>query len=77
MNEKADRILARQKAALEKGAETMWHEMFAQLVIEMMNRNPTLSLAELRNALEDRLAEDATDRITKARCRGALDALRA
>lgn len=64
-------------AELEKAAETMWHDEFAKIVIEQFARNPTLTLEELRRAIEARLAEDGVDRITKAKCRGALEALRA
>lgn len=64
-------------AELEKAAETMWHDEFARIVIEQFARNPTLTLEDLRRALEARLAEDGLDRITKAKCRGALEALRA
>lgn len=63
-------------AALEKAAETMWHDVFAQTVIEQFARSATLTLEDLRRALEARLAEDGTDRLTKAKCRGALEALR-
>lgn len=64
-------------ATLEKAAEAMWHDEFAKIVIEQFARNTTLTLEDLRRALEQRLAEDGTDRITKAKCRGALEALRA
>jgi hypothetical protein len=64
-------------AELEKVAETMWHDEFARVVIEQFARNATLTLEDLRRALEARLGDDSTDRITKAKCRGALEALRA
>ncbi len=64
-------------AQFEKAAETMWHDEFARIVIEQFARNPTLTLEGLRRALEERLAAEGTDRITKAKCRGALEALRA
>lgn len=62
---------------IEKAAEIMWHDEFARIVIEQFARNPTLTLEDLRRALEARLAEDTADRISKAKCRGALEALRA
>ena len=77
MNEKADRILANQNEAIEKAAQSMWHDEFARVVIEQFARNSTLTLEDLRRALEARLADDSTDRIAKAKCRGALEALRA
>ncbi|MCA3479553.1 MAG: hypothetical protein IOD00_02800 [Rhodobacter sp.] len=64
-------------AATEKAAETMWHDEFARVVIEQFARNATLTLEDLRRALEQRLGDEGTDRITKAKCRGALEALRA
>ena len=64
-------------AQFEKAATTMWHDEFARIVIEQFARNPTLTLEDLRRALEARLADDSADRIAKAKCRGALEALRA
>ncbi|MCA3496260.1 MAG: hypothetical protein IOC93_05730 [Rhodobacter sp.] len=55
----------------------MWHDEFARVVIEQFARNATLTLEDLRRALEQRLGDEGTDRITKAKCRGALEALRA
>jgi hypothetical protein len=63
-------------AELEKAAETMWHDVFAQTVIEQFARNATLTLEDLRRALEARLGDESSDRLTRAKCRGALEALR-
>lgn len=57
---------------LERTAEIMWHEIFAATVLELLAENRSVTVPALREALERRMTETGIDRLTQAKCRGAL-----
>lgn len=62
---------------LEETAETMWHEEFSRIVIERLAVVGAITVEDLRDTLERKMSAPDTDRITRAKCHGALRALRA
>ncbi len=75
MNENPDRILARQEAALEKGAADMWRNAIADTVLVLLEEEGEVTRDSLRRALEARADNEGTNRYVRATCRGALNAL--
>lgn len=65
-------VLEKHWLALEQTTETMWHDIFAQTVLELLAERRTVTVPTLREALERRMTEPGTDRLTQAKCRGAL-----
>lgn len=68
----ADRLVADQ----EKVFEDMWPQILSDTVIELFAEHQSVTKDLLIETLERRRDEDGTDRLTKAKIRGALRALR-
>jgi len=75
MNDETEREPAQPREMWEEGAEAMWRNIFADTVIEMLNRDESVTRDSLRERLIAMIADDATDRLTKASLQGALKGL--
>ena len=75
MNEKAERLLARQAEALETGAAAMWRTAIADTVLVLLETDGEVTRDTLRRAIEAQADSETASRIQRATCRGALNAL--
>lgn len=75
MNDKAERLLARNQEALEKGASAMWRTALADTVMTLLNRDGTLDRDSLRAELEARRDAANEARYERSIIQGAINAV--
>lgn len=59
----------------EEGAELMWRNALADIVIQMLERDGSVTRDSIKDELMHRIADNNTDRLTKATMQGALKGL--
>lgn len=75
MSDEIERLSAQAHAMWEEGAEAMWRNIFADTVIEMLNRDEIVTRDSLRERLVGLIADDTTSRLDRASLQGALKGL--
>lgn len=59
----------------EQGAETVWRNVLADTVLELFERDGTVSRTSLKDEVIERISDDSRNRIERATYKGALKAL--
>ena len=75
MNDETKGLAERALQEADEGAELMWRNVFADIVIEMLNEDETLTRDSIRDKLIARIASDGIGRFDKASLQGALKGL--
>ena len=75
INDEINRLLAQTREMWEQGAETMWRNEFADIVIDMLARGDTVTRETLERVIVTRLNAEDTPRLTRATLIGMLRAL--
>lgn len=75
MNEKADRILARNEAVLMEGAAKMWRITLSDTVMSMLDNGDEITLDTLRCSIQGQIAALEHHPALRAMAQGALDVL--
>lgn len=68
-------LAAEGRAIEEEGAELMWRNILADIVVEMLASGGTVTRDNLEAVLQSRIRADETDRLTRAAMQGALKGL--
>ncbi len=75
MNEKADRLLARQEAALEQGAAKMWRITLADTVMAMLDAGDEITRDTLRWNIQGQIDAMQEHKALRAMKTAALEVL--
>ena len=75
MSEKDENLAAQVQRETDEMGELVWRNVMAETVLELLERENSVTKDSLRKAFESRIVDDNLTRIQRATYQGALKAL--